>query len=73
MFDFGQVNAGWLEFDSDNLEADVEMSISEFNEPAVFNVGSEHPIKTARPVKYGNTYRLVLNKDLYEGARFGWG
>ena len=27
-FDFGQVNAGWLEFDSDNLVADVKMSIS---------------------------------------------
>lgn len=72
MFDFGQVNAGWLEFESDNLKADIEMSISEFNEPAVFNLGSQHPIKTARPVKYGNTYRLELNHDLYEGVRFGW-
>lgn len=72
MFDFGQVNAGWLEFDSDNLRADIEMSISEFNEPAVFNLGSQHPVKTARPVKYGNTYRLELNRDLYEGVRFGW-
>ena len=72
MFDFGQVNAGWLEFDSENLEADVEMSISEFNEPAVFNIGSEHPVKTARPIKYGNIYRLELNKGLYEGVRFGW-
>lgn len=72
MFDFGRVSAGWLEFDSDNLDAEVEMSISEFNEPAVFNQGSEHPVKTAKPVKYGNTYRLELNKQLYEGVRFGW-
>lgn len=72
MFDFGRVSAGWLEFDSDNLEAEVEMSISEFNEPAVFNQGSEHPVKTAKPVKYGNIYRLELNKQLYEGVRFGW-
>ena len=72
MFDFGRVSAGWLEFDSDNLEGEIEMSISEFNEPAVFNQGSEHPVKTAKPVRYGNTYRLELNKQLYEGVRFGW-
>jgi len=72
MFDFGQVNAGWLEFDSDNMDAEIEMSISEFNEPAVFNLGSQHPVKTARPARYGNTYRLELNNELYEGVRFGW-
>lgn len=72
MFDFGQVNAGWLEFDAADLDGDVEMSISEFREPAVFNAGSEHPKKTAVPVRYGDTYRLELNKGLYEGVRFGW-
>ncbi|MFV0418387.1 MAG: alpha-L-rhamnosidase C-terminal domain-containing protein [Dysgonomonas sp.] len=72
MFDFGRVSAGWLEFDSENMDADIEMSISEFNEPAVFNAGSQHPVKTARPIKYGNTYRLELNDQLYEGVRFGW-
>ena len=36
MFDFGQVNAAWLEFECDDLKgADVESSISEFNEPGV--------------------------------------
>ncbi|MDR0815305.1 MAG: hypothetical protein LBN37_06100 [Bacteroidales bacterium] len=72
MFDFGQVNAAWLEFDSENLSGEIEASISEFNEPAVFNAGSEHPKKTARPVRYGNTWRLELNKGLYEGVRFAW-
>jgi hypothetical protein len=72
MFDFGQVNAAWLEFDSENLSGEFEASISEFNEPAVFNAGSEHPKKTARPVRYGNTWRLELNKGLYEGVRFAW-
>ena len=62
-FDFGQVNAGWLEFDSDNLVADVKMSISEYNEPAFFILGSQHPIKTAKPIRYGNSYRLELNKE----------
>lgn len=72
MFDFGQVNAAWFEFDSDDLDGDIEMSISEFNEPAVFNLGSQHPVKTSKPVRYGNTWRLELNKELYEGVRFAW-
>lgn len=72
MFDFGQVNAGWLEFECDAPDAEFEASISEFNEPAVFNAGSEHPVKTAPPVRYGNSYRLELNKELYEGVRFAW-
>ena len=25
MFDFGQVNAGWFEFDSDNIDGDIEI------------------------------------------------
>ena len=72
IFDFGQVNAAWFEFDSDNLDGDIEMSISEFNEPGVFNSGSQNPVKTAKPVRYGKTWRLELNKELYEGVRFAW-
>lgn len=72
MFDFGQVNAGWLEFDCDTPDVAFEASISEFNEPAVFNAGSEHPVKTAVPARYGNSFRLELNRELYEGVRFGW-
>lgn len=72
MFDFGQVNAGWLEFECDDMPAKIECSISEFNEPAVFNLGSEHPVKTTVPKQYGKTYRLELNRQLYEGVRFAW-
>lgn len=72
MFDFGQVNAAWFEFDSDDLDGDIEMSISEFNEPAVFNAGSQSPRKTAVPRRYGNTWRLELNDELYEGVRYAW-
>lgn len=74
MFDFGQVNAGWFEFNSDDLDGNIEMSISEFNEPAVFNLGSQNPKKTAKPVRYENTdtWRLELNRELYEGVRFAW-
>ena len=72
MFDFGRVSAGWLEFDSDDLQCEVEMSISEYNQPAVTNWMVKHSRKTTIPVKKGNTYRLELNDQLYEGVRFGW-
>jgi alpha-L-rhamnosidase len=71
-FDFGQVNAAWLEFDSKDQAGLVEMSISEYNEPAILNTGAQNRIKTKAPVKYGNTYRLELNDELYEGVRYGW-
>jgi len=71
-FDFGVESAAWLEFDSPDLEGTVEMSISEYNEPAIVNIGPANPVKTGIPVKYGNTYRLELNNELYEGVRFGW-
>ncbi|MGY3055293.1 alpha-L-rhamnosidase [Pedobacter sp. UYEF25] len=71
-FDFGKVSAGWLEFDSEDLADSVQMSISEYNEPAVLNIGTEHHFKTANVTKNGNTYRLKLNKLWYEGVRFGW-
>ena len=72
MIDFGQVNAAWLEFDSEDLSGEVEMSISEYQEPSILNTGAQHRIKTLKPVRYGNTYRLELNDELYEGVRFGW-
>ena len=62
--DFGVECAAWLEFDSPDCPGNVEMSISEFNQPAIN--------KTKVPIKYGNTYRLELNEELYEGMRFGW-
>ncbi|MFA5816786.1 MAG: alpha-L-rhamnosidase C-terminal domain-containing protein [Bacteroidales bacterium] len=62
--DFGLENGAWVEFDSPDCPGGIEMSISEYNEPGVE--------KTAVPVKYGNTYRLELNKELYEGVRFAW-
>jgi alpha-L-rhamnosidase len=70
--DFGQENAGWLEFDSPDLDGNVEMSISEYNEPATEMAGPANPKKTKAPRKYGHTYRLELNRELYEGVRFGW-
>ncbi|TDE11271.1 alpha-L-rhamnosidase C-terminal domain-containing protein [Dyadobacter psychrotolerans] len=71
-FDFGTVSAAWLEFDSPDFNGEVRLSISEYNQPAILNEGPAFPEKTAKPVKYGETYRLELNKELYEGVRFGW-
>lgn len=70
-FDFGQENAGWLEFDSPDLQGNVEMSVSEYTAPANRDWLS-YPKKTMAPKKHGNTYRLELNPELYEGVRFGW-
>jgi hypothetical protein len=62
--DFGVENGAWVEFDSPDCPGGVEMSISEYNEPGVH--------KTKTPVKHDNTYRLELNKELYDGVRFAW-
>jgi len=70
--DFGRESAAWLEFDSPDLVGDVEMSVSEYNRPMITQHGGATSVKTLKPVKYGDTYRLELNKLLYEGARFGW-
>ncbi|MEI7909247.1 MAG: alpha-L-rhamnosidase C-terminal domain-containing protein [Verrucomicrobiota bacterium] len=70
--DFGRESAAWLEFDSPDLTGDVEMSVSEYNRPMITQRGGATSVKTLKPVKYGHTYRLELNKLLYEGVRFGW-
>jgi len=70
--DFGGESAAWLEFDSPDLTGTVEMSISEYNQPEINAIGGAHNVKTLAPIKYGNTYRLELNSQLYEGVRFGW-
>ena len=73
--DFGEENAGWLEFDAKGLPAakDVLMSISEYNEPDILNSGTKTAPATKLPLPGGGQgYRLVLNPLLYEGVRFGW-
>ena len=72
-FDFGVLSAGWIEFESDDIPSDAELSISEYNEPAIVNEGAQSSTKTARPILVsGCTWRLVLNREYYEGVRFGW-
>lgn len=72
LLDFGTEFAGWLEIDSPNLSGDITLGISEYHQPAFVNQGPRSPSKTAVPIKYGNTYRLELNEELYEGVRFGF-
>ena len=62
--DFGVEAGAWIEFDSPDCLGGIEMSISEYNEPGVE--------KTAVPIKHGNTWRLELNPELYDGVRFAW-
>ena len=62
--DFGVESAAWIEFDSPDCPGDVEMSLSETNAPGLN--------KTKTPVKHGDTYRLELNDELYDGVRFAW-
>lgn len=70
--DFGSEFAGWLEVDIPNLKGQITLGISEYNEPAIVNLGPKSPSKTKTPIKYGDTYRLELNDELYEGVRFGF-
>ncbi len=62
--DFGLEMPAWIEFDSHDCPGGVEMSISEYNQPGVN--------KTSEPIRHGDTYRLELNDELYDGVRFAW-
>lgn len=67
MIDWGVEYAGWLEFESPDLQhhsVTVSAAISEFNSPIP---GKKRPL-----TKYKNTFRLETNKELYEGVRFTW-
>ena len=62
--DFGVEMPAWIEFDSPDYQGGVEMSISEYNQPGIN--------KTRQPEKHGDTYRLTLNDELYDGVRYAW-
>lgn len=70
--DFGTELAGWLEVDIPDLSGEVILAVSEYNQPAIVNNGPESSAKAAAPRKYGTTYRLELNSELYEGVRSGF-
>ncbi|MGM9681794.1 MAG: alpha-L-rhamnosidase C-terminal domain-containing protein [Eubacteriales bacterium] len=72
LIDFGCEYAGWLEIDSPDLCGKVTMGISEFNRPTFANPPAQSISKTKTPVRYGDSYRLELNDELYEGVRFGF-
>ena len=63
--DFGTELPAWLEIDSPDLNGNVELGCSEHREYSMFP-------KIARPVQYGTTYRMELNRELYEGVRYGF-
>ena len=75
IFDFGVEFAGWLEIDSPDLPGtkSLKLSVSEYSLPEIVNAGPQSPEKTGYPKKVtGNTYRLELNSELYEGVRYGF-
>lgn len=72
LLDFGVESAGWIEFECDGLGGEVELSLSEYDEPGIVNLGANHPVKTMAPVLEGGTWRLKLNPAYYEGVRYGW-
>ena len=68
---FAAEGASWLEFDSSDLAeaiqkhgVTVQMSISENRLRA--------PSESGKLKQYNNTFRLELNKDLYEGVRYAF-
>ena len=66
--DFGTESAAWVEFDSPDFSGGtIKMGVSEFKAPAH---EPNHAIGV--PEKIGETYRLKLNPQYYEGVRFGW-
>ena len=70
LFDFGTELPAWLEIDSPDLDGEgVEMGISEYRAPELL-WGPYRKIR--KPVRYGNTWRLELNGELYEGVRYGF-
>ena len=64
-FDMGAELPAWIEIDCPDMHGEVEMGISEYNVPEIIN-------KTRKPVRYGDSYRLELNQELYEGVRYGF-
>lgn len=69
LLDFGVELPAWIEMDSPDLEGQVEMGISEYRGAELLD-GPYRKIR--KPVQYGNTYRLELNGELYEGVRYGF-
>ncbi len=72
IIDFGCEYPGWLEIDSDDLNSEITFGVSEYAQMTFANKDAQSTDKTIKPVKHGNTYRLELNKELYEGVRFAF-
>ena len=63
--DFGVELPAWIEIDSPDLNGDVQLAVSEYNTYELI-------LEKATPKAYGRTYRLELNRELYEGVRYGF-
>ena len=73
--DFGQENAGWFEFDSDNFNNNSKilyLSLSEYNQPWWIYYSQFNKTKIPLQLKNNVTFQLKTNSQYYEGTRFGF-
>lgn len=72
LVDFGVETAGWFEFDSNDITAGdaglLQLGISEY---ATYGRGGwVGGYKVGGATRYGSTFRLETNDELYEGVRY---
>ena len=75
-FQYAVNNAAWIEFDSPDLAASdlarVTLSVSEYSEYEITNLGAKVAVPVSHVVGTSTTYRLQINPDLFEGVAFAW-
>jgi alpha-L-rhamnosidase len=70
--DIATESAAWVEIDSPDIkDADASLLVLGFSEWTADGLGG-YPLKSATPKRYGNTFRLETNSELYEGVRYAF-
>ena len=70
--DIATESASWIEIDSPDIkDVDTTLLLLGFSEWAADGLGG-YPLKSATPKRYGNTFRLETNSELYEGVRYAF-
>ena len=70
--DIATESAAWVEIDSPDIkDADASLLVIGFSEWAADGLGG-YPLKSSTPKRYGSTFRLETNSELYEGVRYAF-
>jgi len=70
--DIATESASWIEIDSPDIkDIDTALLLLGFSEWAADGIAG-YPLKSATPKRYGNTFRLETNSELYEGVRYAF-